>query len=400
MRNIILGSVAGLLVGTAGALAYSHFAGDGNAVADLQSKLDDANAKLAKAQADAKFLREQNNSETEQLNQVLASKQQAASTDTGGATTVAPAAAGNPLTIGGMAITPDMVRGFMAMMGRGGPGGGFRSPEQRAFLLQSRLKLDPNQAKALKDAMDADQKARRDAFRQARQNGGQVDPAALAAANSFDKTMASVLSPAQQVQYQQLQADEKQARAETMATMQVDNMMPLLQLSDDQKSKLMNALYQQQLSAPEMGGPGGPGGPGGNPLNALAQQGQVVNSAMKSVLSADQYALYQQNEQVQQQAMANFGGGNGGGRRSRPNTDGTAANGGNPNAPGYQVVPSGTTTGFTSTTSNSLTTTTNYSYVPTAPEASTTGTTTTDNSSTNTASATTNAAAATPPAGQ
>ena len=46
-----------------------------------------------------------------------------------------------------------------------------------------------------------DNQARREAFRQARQNGGQVDPAALAAANTLDKTMASVLSPQQQGQY-------------------------------------------------------------------------------------------------------------------------------------------------------------------------------------------------------
>jgi hypothetical protein len=330
MRNIILGTIAGLLVGAAGALGYSQLAGDGNALTDLKSQLVDVNAKLAKAQADAKFLKEQNNSESAQLDEVLKNKQAAGATDTGAPTAAAPV--GNPLTIGGMAITPDMVRGFMSMMGRGGPGGGFRSPEQRAFLLQARLKLTPDQAKSIKDAMDADNKARRDAFRAARQNGGQVDQAALAAANSLDKTMASMLSPSQLVQYQQVQADEKQARAESQATQQVDNMMPLLQLSDDQKSKLMNSLYQQQLTQPDMGGPGGPGGfgggpggGGGNPLAALAQQGQAINSAMKSVLSSDQYSLYQQNEQVQQQAMANFGGGgqnggqNGGGRRNRQN---------------------------------------------------------------------------------
>ena len=385
MRNIILGSIAGLLIGAAGAMGYSQLAGTGNELADLQSKLNDANAKLAKTQADMKFLKEQYNSETDQLNQVLASKQQASTTDAGATPAAAPAS--NPLTIGGMAITPDMVRGFMAMMGRGGPGGGFRSPEQRTFLLQARLKLTPDQAKAIKDAMDADNKARRDAFRAARQNGGQVDPAALAAANSLDKTMASVLSPSQQVQYQQVQADEKQARAEVQATQQVDNMMPLLQLTDDQKSKLMNSLYQQQLSAPDMGAPGGPGGfgggpGGGNPLTALAQQGQAINSAMKSVLSADQYALYQQNEQVQQQAMANFGGGqnggqNGGGRRNRQNgaTDAGGASAGG-QAPavvagaGNAGSTSGTTTGTTTatgTTTDSTSTTTPSATTNTAP---------------------------------
>ena len=394
MRNIILGTIAGLLIGAAGALGYSQLAGDGNALADLQSKLNDVNAKLAKAQADEKFLKEQNNSESAQLDEVLKSKQAGATTDAGAA---AAAPAGNPLTIGGTTITPDMIRGFMAMMGRG-PGGGFRSPEQRAFLLQARLKLTPDQAKAIKDAMDADNKARRDAFRAARQNGGQVDPAALAAANSLDKTMASVLSPSQQVQYQQVQSDEKQARAESQATQQVDNMMPLLQLSDDQKSKLMNSLYQQQLSAPDMVGPGGPGGPGGfggapgggNPLAALAQQGQAVSAAMKSVLSPDQYALYQQNEQVQQQTMANFGGGqNGGGRRNRQNGQNggaTDAGGGQAAAPVAGAADAGATSGTTTATGTSTTTGTTTA----------TGTTT-DSTSTTTPSATTNAASGTPP---
>ena len=383
MRNIILGSVAGLLIGSVGALAYSHFAGDGNALADLKSQLDDTNAKLAKAQADMKFLREQYNSETDQLNHVLASKQdQPASADG----TPAAAPASSPLTIGGVAITPDMVRGFLAMAGRGGPGGGFRSPEQRAFLMQARLKLNPDQAKAIKAAMDADEQVRRDAFRQARQNRQPVDPQALAAANNLDKTMSTVLSPTQQVQYQQLQSDEKQARAETQATQQVDNMMPLLQLNDDQKGKLMNALYQQQLSTPD-----NPGGLANNPnpLGALAQQGEAVSAAMKSVLSSDQYALYQQNEQVQAQAIQNFGGFGGQGRRG-------GNNGGNPGGQG-QTAGGGGAGAAPAVTASTSTTTTGTSTSATG--TTTTGTTTTDGSSTNAPSATTNAATATPPAG-
>jgi len=382
MRNNILGSVAGLLIGSVGALAYSHFAGDGSALTDLQSQLADANAKLAKTQADMKFLREQYNSETDQLNHVLASKQdQPAAAD---GTPAAGAPASNPLTIGGVTITPDMVRGFLAMAGRGGPGG-FRSPEQRAFLMQARLKLDPDQTKAIKAAMDADEQLRRDAFRQARQNRQPVDPQALAAANNLDKTLSTVLTPSQQLQYQQLQADEKQARAETQATQQVDNMMPLLQLNDDQKGKLMNALYQQQLAAPD-----NPGGLAANPnpLAALAQQGEAVSSAMKQVLTPDQYALYQQNEQVQAQAMQNFGGQGGNGRRGNRTDAGgqaqTAGGGGAGAAPAVTASTTATPTG----TSTSATGT------------STTGTTTTDSSSsTNTPSATTNAATATPPAG-
>jgi hypothetical protein len=380
MRNIILGTVAGLLVGTLGSLAYTQYFGDGGKLADLQAQLDAANAQLAKAKKDNAFLTEEKNSINDQLTSVLASKP-AASGDATQQAAATPAPA--PLTIGGMTITPDMMRGFFAMMRGGGPGGGFRSPEQRMFLLNSRLKLDPDQAKAIRAAMDADNQTRRDAYRQARQNGQPVDQAALAAANKLDATMASVLTPAQQVQYQQLQNDEKQARAESSATQQVDNLMPLLQLSDDQKEKLMNGLYQQQLSAPDAGGLAN----NPNPMGALAQQGQVLQSVMKQVLSADQYALYQQNEQVQTQAFGNFGGGrrggnggggNGGGGNGGGGSQGQAAGGGAPGA-----APA-TTTATTDTSTPAATTGT-----------TTTGTTTTDNSSsTNAPSATTNAASA------
>ncbi len=52
MRNVILGTVAGLILGSAGALAYSHYLGDGRLLADLQSQLDAAQADLAKVKTD------------------------------------------------------------------------------------------------------------------------------------------------------------------------------------------------------------------------------------------------------------------------------------------------------------------------------------------------------------
>jgi hypothetical protein len=384
MRNALLGTVAGLLVGSAGALAYSHYAGDGSQVATLQSQIDSLTKKLAATQSDEAYLREQYKSETDQLNQVLNSKPPTAAS--GGDTSQASTPAATPLSIGGVTITPDMIRGFMAMAGRGGPGGGgFRSPEQRMLVLQSRLKLTPDQAKSLKDAMAADQQARRDAYRQARESGQMPDPAAMASINSFDRTMASVLSPTQQVQYQQEQADEKTARAETAATAQVDNLMPLLQLSDDQKEKAMTALYQQQLSAPDPGNPGN----NQNPLGTMAQQGQAIETAMKSVLTSDQYALYQQNEQLQQQGFANFA--NGGGRRGG-NNGGNGGGGGQGQGQAAGGGASGTSTAAAPAVTASTGTDT------TAATGTSTGTTTDASSSTNAPTATTNAASATPPA--
>ena len=47
---------------------------------------------------------------------------------------------------------------------------------------------------------------------------GSSTPAAVAAANTLDKTLADALNPEQQRQYTQLQADEKASSADTAAT--------------------------------------------------------------------------------------------------------------------------------------------------------------------------------------
>ena len=386
MRTALLGTVAGLLLGTVGALAYSHYLGDGSLLSDLQAQLDAANAKLAQSEADKKLLKEQNNGESEQLNQLVTSneelKKQVANP---GEASSAPAAPAEQPSI----FNPDLMRAIMGAM-RGG-GGGFRSPEQRMFLLQKRLNLTADQSAKLKAAMDADQKARRELFQQARDNGTRPDMQAMAAINSFDKTLTTSLTQYQQTQYQQLQSDEKTARAESSATSQVDNMMPLLQLTDDQKEKAMNALYQQQLSAPD------PQTLMANPTAAvgtLTQQGQTIQSALKNVLTPDQYALYQQNEQIQMQAMAN----NGGGRRGNNNGGNGNGNGGGNNGGGNGTPPTQTASAVappTPTTASADSTTNAPAAATTnAPAASTADATST---ATNTASATTNAASADAP---
>jgi hypothetical protein len=361
MRNVLLGTVGGLILGTLGALAYSHYLGDGSLAEYLQSQLDAANAKLAKSEADRKFLAEQNKGESDQLNQLVASndelKKHVASPGD------APSAPAAPTATPSL-FDPNLIRGIMGAM----RGGGFRSPEQRMFLLQARLKLSPDQLAKIKAAMDADEQARRDAFRQARENGTPPDPQALAAANTLDKTLASTLTEYQQTQYQQLQADEKAARAETSATAQIDNLMPLLQLSDDQKEKAMNALYQQQLSAPD------PASLLANPTTAvstLATQGQTMQAALQKVLTPDQYALYQQQQQVTLQAWGNNGGQRGPGGGAGGGTAAQAAT----------VAPPATP-----------------SPAPAAVAPANTPTTDTTSAATNAASASTNAASASAPA--
>jgi Spy/CpxP family protein refolding chaperone len=291
MRNALLGTLAGLALGTIGALAYSHYFGDGSLLADLQAQLDAANADLAKAKNDKQQQAKETSGVSDQVDQLEASnadlRKQIDDLKTP-PTATAPAI--NPMTLA------SMMRGMM----RGGMQG-----QQRLFLLQSRLHLTPDQAAAIKAAMDAEAQARRTLMQQMFRNNGKVDPAAAANANTLDQTLASVLTPEQQTAYQQVQADEQASRADTSATIQVDQMMPLLQLSDSQKDQVYNAIYQAQMTAPDpsslMTNP--------NAASIITAQAQATQAALAKVLTPDQMALYQQ----QAQSMPRFGFGGGGG---------------------------------------------------------------------------------------
>ena len=362
MRNAILGTVAGLLVGTIGALAYSHYLGDGALLDDLQSKLDAANASLAKAKSETSNLSQETTGVSSQVDQLQASndelKKELAAAKSGQPATPAPV---TPMTVF------DMMRGMMR-------GGQFQSA-QRLFLLQTRLKLTPEQTAAIKAAMDADGAARRDLMRQMFRNGGKVDPAAAASANTLDKTLQTVLSPDQLAQYQQVQADEAASRAEITATTQVDQMVPLLQLTDSQKQQALNALYQVQSATPD------PNSLLGNPnaMSVLTSQAQATQTALANVLTPAQLALYQQQAQVMPQPGQggfgrrgggdNGGGGNGGGTGGG-NGGGNGGGGGNAApapAPAPAVAPTAapaatpdatqaTTTGSTTGTTTGTTT--------------------------------------------
>jgi hypothetical protein len=324
MRNILLGAVAGLLLGTIGALAYSHFLGDGSLLADLQAKLDAANAALAKLEQDKKELAKETSGLSQQVDQLQASNAELKKADAGPAPTAAPPPPGGDL--GALA-------GVMRNMFRSG---GFQSPQQRMLLFKTRLHLTAEQTTAIQAAMDADEKARRDLMRQAFQNGGKIDPAAAAKANTLATTLTTVLNADQQRAYAQLQTDEKTARADSSATTQIDSMMPLLQLSDSQKDQVYNALYQVQVNAPDpsslMTTP--------NPMAALTSQAQATSAALAKVLSSDQMTLYQQQNQA-------FGGP---GRRVG-NSNSSAASPANNNAVAAPVTGAGT--GFIAPTTTS-----------------------------------------------
>jgi uncharacterized membrane protein YgcG len=375
MRNAILGTIAGLAVGTVGALAYSHYLGDGSLLAGLQSQLDAANAKMASLAADKDQLKRETSGISSQVDELSSSnqalRQQLDDSKKGAPATAAAAPALNPMTLGAM------------MMGamRGGMQG-----RQRMLILQSRLHLTPDQATAIKDAMDADNKARRDLMGQMFRNNGKIDPQAAAQANTLDQTLTSVLTPDQQAAYKQVQADEQISRADISATTQVDQMMPLLQLSDSQKDQVYNSIYQAQMTAPDpMSLITNP-----NAASVVTAQAQATQAALAKVLTTDQMALYQQEAQAAPQfGQGGFGRRGGGG----DNGGGGGNGGGGNNAPAptaggvTYIAPTAAiaTPASTTATTSSSSTDTSTNSAPT-PDASST-----NSAATNSAPAATNA---------
>jgi hypothetical protein len=289
MRNALLGTFAGLAIGTIGALAYSHYLGDGKLLADLQAQLDEAKASLAKTAKDKQLQAKETSGVSDQIDHLVASNEDLKRQLDDLKKTPAPgvtAPAINPMTLASM----------MSGMMRGGLQG-----QQRMLLLQSRLHLTPEQQATIKAAMDADNQARRGVMQQMFRNNGQIDPQAAAKANTLDQTLATVLTPDQQTAYKQVQADEQTSRVDTEATVQVNQIAPLLQLSDSQKDQVFSALYQVQLTAPD------PTSLMTNPdaASIVAAQAQATQDALAKVLTPAQLALYQQ----QGQSFSMFGGG-------------------------------------------------------------------------------------------
>ena len=386
-----------MILGTIGALAYTHIVAD-QQLAELQAQLDAANAKLTKTNQDRQQLASETSSVSDQIDALQASnddlkKQLSEAKAAAAVTEVAPAPEINPLTLG------EMMRGMMR--------GNFQG-NQRLFLLQTRLHLSPEQANAIKTAMQADARARGEIMRQmfgrgGRGGGGQggnggpggqggqggpggpggpgggasrgaVDPALMAKANTLEETLSTVLTPQQKIAYQQVQSEEQTARADTQATTQVNQLAPLLQLTDAQRDQMVQQLYQVQMQAPDpttlMTNP--------NATSVITQQAQATQAALAKVLNTDQLSLYQQAGQAATQNQQGGRGGNGG-------ANGTNAAAGAPPAAGGMATAATTATGAT----NAASSTTNAAS---ASPPSTTNAAASSTDSTTNAAASTNAA--------
>lgn len=198
MRNTILGTVAGLLVGIVGTLGYSHFFGADSRLADAEAELAQAKDDAAKAQKQSRDAAKETDAMSDQIQQLVASKQELTKQ-------LDAAKSNSPAAALGSQNSP--VVGLMNA-------GLKQHYEEQLLLLTKRLNLTPTQVAALKAAMDEESK-RTEAAASQMFSSGKVDAATLAdfkGQKSVDQTLNDVLDPSQKTAYQQMKTEEKAAR--------------------------------------------------------------------------------------------------------------------------------------------------------------------------------------------
>jgi hypothetical protein len=299
MRGILL-AVVGLLLGALGALGYSHYLGEGKQLADAQAALADAQASLMKAASDAKQAKTESKALSDQVNQLTASKDDLQKQlDAAKTTAAAPAPAANPFgKMGGMMKA--------ALAGK---------TESQLLMLKMRLHLTPEQEAAVKAALEALNDSVAKTFA-----SGRFDSATAVAEaknhKSLDQTLDEILTPEQKTEYAQIKTEQKNSSAEMMASVQLNQMAPGLNLTDTQKDQVYSALAQTQLQSLD------PDWIKANinandPSALLDARNKAQDDAMAKILTPDQLVIYQQQQQsdrqMQKAMMKSFSSGAGGG---------------------------------------------------------------------------------------
>jgi hypothetical protein len=283
MRNILVALVS-LAAGALLALGYDHYLGVGVQLADSQEQLDTSTASLAKVKEQSQEAKSETEALTDQVKQLTASKEdlqhqldQLKST----ATTPAP-------------MFPGMGSSSMAGMMKAGMA---QQQQTKLLLLESRLHLTPDQITAVTAALDEESK-RGQEMAAKMFSGGKIDMTDYQNVKSVDQTLNDILTPDQKTAYAQMQTDQKNSATETVASMEMNQVAPLLQLSDSQKDQVYSALYQVQQDSTD---------PNWikanvsttNPTAILDAQEKAKEDALAKILSPDQMTTYQQQAQSQ-----------------------------------------------------------------------------------------------------
>lgn len=289
MRGAIFGLV-GLLAGALAALGYSHYLGEGQQLSDLQSQVAKLQSDLASAKSTSVLAKRENDALADQVQKLIASKsqlQKQANDETNAPGLSFPV----PQGFSSSDMT-GMMKAQMAQMN-----------DQKLRMLESRLRLTPDQVVKIKAAMDAES-ARAQAMGAKMFSGQKVDFQSMVKdagqIKTVDQTLQDILTPDQKTAYQDLQNEQKKSQAETSASMEMNQVAPLLNLSESQKDQVESALYQLRIDSqdPKWIQQHSSSTPG-DPTAYLDTQEKAKEDALASILTPDQMASYKQQQESQ-----------------------------------------------------------------------------------------------------
>ncbi len=289
MRGAIFG-VAGLILGALGALGYSHYLGEGKQLADQQGQLTKLQSDLASAKNTSSLSKSENDALTAQVQQLITTKDDLQKkVDSGQGTS-----GSSPMLPGGISGS-DMAGLVKAQIGQ--------MNDQKLRMLESRLHLTPDQVEKIKAAMDAE--TDRTAQMSTKLLAGQkIDMKSLMKDTqnfkTADQTIQDVLTPDQKTAYTQIQNDQKKSQAETSASFEMNQVAPMLNLSETQKDQVESALYQVQIdSGTSDWRKKYQGTPSSDPTAYMDAEEKAKEDALSSVLTPDQMTTYRQQAESQ-----------------------------------------------------------------------------------------------------
>ena len=253
VRNALLGSFIGLIVGITGTLIYEQYMGPGAKLERTQADLDSASAQLAKSEQNSKTEIEGLTSKVNQL------------TATDGELT------DQIEQIKKVSSPPENLPSNAVLQGR---------IAQEVLRLTSLLHLTPDQAAAAKELMEHEVSA--------------VSSHQKITRSFLQDLQEQVLTPEQKMAYNKMLVDDRTNQADNTSTVETNQLSGLLQLTDAQKDQVYSALYQLQISPST-----GPGHSLSDEEAYLDSQAQAKQEALTKILNPNQLSIY--TKQVQNQ---------------------------------------------------------------------------------------------------
>ena len=276
--------ITGMAIGTLGTFAYEYYLGEEPKLAQTQADLADAIAKITTLKESDQQLKSQADAESTEIQQ-LTSTNEDLKKQLDEAKSASVVSVPNPADVLGIMKS-----------------GEAQQHQERLLLLNSRLHLTPEQEAAVKVAMDAEDKMSEEVM--AKFGSGKFDPkdpkaqadimAMTQSTKTVDQTLDEILTPEQKTAYQQMQTDQQNSSQESTATFEMNQLAPLLQLTDSQKDQVFNALYQFDSNLPER-----MKNNGSDPIANLEAQTKEKEDALAKILTPDQLATYHQQAQSQ-----------------------------------------------------------------------------------------------------